>query len=87
LAFSHNSFRIAIVNFLLIVTLNHRLTTSIKKNRKTEKLQDVLCIRISWVNGESQKTPAECRVYGRVLIAIFQVYGCVGMIEQVGYQL
>jgi hypothetical protein len=32
--------------------------------KKAEKLQDVLCIKGSSINAESQKTPAECRVRG-----------------------
>jgi hypothetical protein len=30
--------------------------------KKAEKLQDVLCIKGSSINAESQKTPAECRM-------------------------
>jgi hypothetical protein len=30
--------------------------------KKAEKLQDVLCIKGSSINAESQKTPAECRL-------------------------
>jgi asparagine synthase (glutamine-hydrolysing) len=30
--------------------------------KKAEKLQDVLCIKVSSINAESQKTPAECRL-------------------------
>jgi len=41
--------------------------------KKAEKLQDVLCIKGSSINAESQKTPAECRLnqFPRVLKPTF----------------
>ena len=34
--------------------------------KKAEKPQDVLYIKVASINTESQKTPAECRVYSNL---------------------
>ena len=52
--------------------------------KKAEKLQDVLCIKGSSINAESQKTPAECRLYLYYLL-LFE-FGSAVTIHQIGHR-
>ena len=58
----NEGFRDSILNSKFFIEYYSQLSDLKMSLKKAGKLQDVLFVRISLINTESQKTPAECRL-------------------------